>query len=590
MREESTTTHDVFLSYSAHDKTFADAACAVLEHHRIRCWIAPRDITPGEEWGDAIIKGISGSRMMVLIFSGHANASGQVRREVERAISRGMTVMPIRIEDVRPEGAMEFALGNRHWLDAFTPPIERHLELIARSVKALLNPDVESARGSRVTGDLPANTTATPRPDRADADEHRRARPFWPIAVVASLIGLVALGAIVITIRPRNGEMAAGTPMHNPPATSAANGGRSPEAAPKPAAEADSTVPPKQLTNSIKTGNGETPARTTTDGPPTTPATGSEKHAEAAPNRGTEPDSTSPPKRLTNSIEMKLVLIPAGEFLMGSDATDPDASDDEFVDKDAGKKEKHRVRITKSFYLGIHEVTRGQFRRFVDDAGYQTEAEQKDSKGGYGWNEQTKQFEQNPRYTWQNTGFEQTDEHPVVNVSWNDAVAMATWLSQKERKIYRLPTEAEWEYACRAGAPKATRYSCGDDPEGLASVGNVADATAKAKYPEWTWAIAAPDGYVYTAPVGRYHANAWGLFDMHGNVWEWCSDWYADDYYKRSPVDNPENTFEASSRVYRGGGWFGYPRDARSARRLRDAPGLRDRDLGFRLALVRSGG
>ena len=153
MREEPAPTHDVFLSYSSHDKTFADAACAVLESHRIRCWIAPRDITPGEEWGDAIIKGISGSRMMVLIFSGHANASGQVRREVERAISRGMTVMPIRVEDVRPEGAMEFALGNRHWLDAFTPPIERHLELIARSVKALLNPEVESAPGPRVTGD-----------------------------------------------------------------------------------------------------------------------------------------------------------------------------------------------------------------------------------------------------------------------------------------------------------------------------------------------------------------------------------------------------------------------------------------------------
>ena len=150
MSEESKQTYDVFLSYSSHDKTWADAACAVLERQRLRCWIAPRDITPGDEWGASIIKGINGSRMMVLIFSGHANASSQVRREVDRAISQGMTVMPIRIEDVRPEGAMEFTLSNTHWLDAFTPPAEQHLEMIARSVKTLLHHTVpeESTRSS----------------------------------------------------------------------------------------------------------------------------------------------------------------------------------------------------------------------------------------------------------------------------------------------------------------------------------------------------------------------------------------------------------------------------------------------------------
>ena len=127
MRQESNRSHEVFLSYSSKDKTWADAACAVLERHRVRCWIAPRDITPGEEWGASIMKGLNGSRIMVLIFSGHANASGQVRREVERAISQAMTVLPVRVEDVRPEGAMEYALGNTHWLDAFTPPVEKQL-------------------------------------------------------------------------------------------------------------------------------------------------------------------------------------------------------------------------------------------------------------------------------------------------------------------------------------------------------------------------------------------------------------------------------------------------------------------------------
>ena len=144
---------------------------------------------------------------------------------------------------------------------------------------------------------------------------------------------------------------------------------------------------------------------------------------------------------------MRLALIPAGEFQMGS----PDN------DKDAESKEKprHLVRITKPFYLGVYEVTRGQFHQFVAESGYRTEAE-KDRKGALGWNEEMKKIEQNARFTWQNPGFQQTDDHPVVNVSWKDAVAFAAWLSRKEGKNYRLPTEAEWEYACRARSK--TRY------------------------------------------------------------------------------------------------------------------------------------
>jgi len=208
---------------------------------------------------------------------------------------------------------------------------------------------------------------------------------------------------------------------------------------------------------------------------------------------------------------MKLVLIPAGEFLMGS----PEG------EGETDEHPQHEVRITRPFYLGVTEVTRGQFRLFVDGSAYKTEAE-KDGKGGYGLIEEPKKFEQNPRFTWQNPGFEQTDEHPVVNVSWNDAQAFITWLSQKEGKTFRLPTEAEWEYACRAGTK--TAYFSGDDAETLAAFGNIADATASEKHPEWTWSIAARDRYVYTAPVGRFRANAFGLYDMHGNVTEWCQD------------------------------------------------------------------
>ncbi len=130
--------HEVLISYSKKDKKWADAACSVLEAHGIRCWIAPRDIVPGTEWGAAIIAGIDGCKVIVVIFSASANESPQVRREVERAISKGLTVVPCRVEDVKPVGAMEYALGNTHWLDVFTPPVERQMNLLAESVEALL--------------------------------------------------------------------------------------------------------------------------------------------------------------------------------------------------------------------------------------------------------------------------------------------------------------------------------------------------------------------------------------------------------------------------------------------------------------------
>src|SRR5204863_4792601 len=121
------------------------------------------------------------------------------------------------------------------------------------------------------------------------------------------------------------------------------------------------------------------------------------------------------------------------------------------------------------------------------------------------------------KYSWRITGFLQTDEHPVVNVSWNDAIAFCKWLTDQERVEYRLPTEAEWEYACRGGT--ATAYCNGNDVEKIPEVGNIVDALAKEKFPDRI-AIAGRDGHVFTAPVGSFRPNAFGLHDLHGNVWE----------------------------------------------------------------------
>ncbi len=259
----------------------------------------------------------------------------------------------------------------------------------------------------------------------------------------------------------------------------------------------------------------------------------------------------------TNSIGMKMVLVPPGEFMMGSPSNEKDRQDNE---------SQHRVRITQPFYLGQHEVTRGQFATFVAEMDYRTEAET-DGRGGYGWNESTGKSEgPDPKYNWRNSGFPQTDAHPVLNISWNDAAMFCNWLSKKEGVSYLLPKEAEWEYACRAGT--TTLYQHGDNPEGLTAVGNVADGTGKEKHPDWI-AITAQDGYIYTAPVGGFKPNAFNLYDLHGNVWEWCADSYATDHSTNSEFDDPKAASMGSFRVYRGGSWSYAAKLCRSALRYK---------------------
>jgi formylglycine-generating enzyme required for sulfatase activity len=291
-----------------------------------------------------------------------------------------------------------------------------------------------------------------------------------------------------------------------------------------------------------------------------------------------KPSAVPGGKEITNSIGMRLTLIPGGEFQMGSPAFDSDAQEDE--------KPQHRVRITKPFYLGTHEVTNGQFAQFVVATSYRTDAE-KDGKGGWGYNPTTFS-EQKPEFNWRNTGFTQTDDHPVVNVSWNDAVAFCEWLCGNEGKSYSLPSEAQWEYACRAGT--TTRYVTGNSPDSVEGSANVQDASFETKFPKVDYAkypsFKFNDGWSFTAPAGRFKANAFGLYDMTGNVWEWCDDWYDEKYYAQSRVDDPAGLTTGSFRVYRGGSWNDTPAYCRSANRIWGTPDNRDSVIGFRVALV----
>ena len=181
--------HDVFVSYASGDKPVADAVCATLESHGIRCWIAPRDVLPGIHYGEAIIDAIHECRIMVLVFSSKANLSGHIPKEIERAVSQGVTVMPLRIEDVAPAKSLDYFIGSVHWLDALTPPLEVHLQRLAANVQTLLSRSDSRTEVHPGPAHAPANAPAMPlRRTRAAA-----ARPTWEYFVIGGLAAVVLI-------------------------------------------------------------------------------------------------------------------------------------------------------------------------------------------------------------------------------------------------------------------------------------------------------------------------------------------------------------------------------------------------------------
>ena len=291
-----------------------------------------------------------------------------------------------------------------------------------------------------------------------------------------------------------------------------------------------------------------------------------------ADNTRVTPPTGTPARTGVDLPFMDMAFVKGGTFKMGSN------------DESADEKPVHNVTVS-SFMMGKYEVTVGQFAAFVAATNYQTDAEKGDGsyayingtwqkKAGINWRHDE---EGNERPTSQYT-------YPVVHVSHNDAVAFCDWLSKKEGKTYRLPTESEWEYA--AGGSSHTKYSWGNSETSGVS-GNVADETAKKKYSGWSTFSGYTDGYVYAAPVGKFAANTFGLYDMSGNVWEWCSDWYADNWYAQPAASkpNPENQTHGSKtfRVLRGGSWHYPPDYARVADRGNYAPDLRSCFVGFRV-------
>jgi sulfatase modifying factor 1 len=260
-----------------------------------------------------------------------------------------------------------------------------------------------------------------------------------------------------------------------------------------------------------------------------------------------------------------MVSIPAGTFDMGTGFEDA--------------RPVHKVTI-QTFAMGKTEVTRGEFGAFVSDSRYQSEDKCAVLLiGGSG--------AERPGHNWRDVGFIQEDNHPVTCVSWQDAQAYVDWLSRKTGRNYRLPSEAEWEYAARAGTA-TPRYwdSTGQD---ACSYANVPDSTflsvAPAKSAYLPSSATCSDGFAYTAPVGSFKSNAFGLFDMLGNVWEWVEDRYHDDYVGAPTDGSAWTTSKFDFRMFRGGSWSDAV-DTNVATRSRKIGGPRANIVGFRVAVT----
>jgi formylglycine-generating enzyme required for sulfatase activity len=263
----------------------------------------------------------------------------------------------------------------------------------------------------------------------------------------------------------------------------------------------------------------------------------------------------------------EMVVVPAGSFTMGSPPSEAGRLDNEGP--------QHIVAV-KSVAFGKTHITRGQFAAFVNATNYDAGNECFTFEGGKG--------EKRSGRHWRNPGYQQGDSHPVVCISWEDAKAYAKWLSSKTDRGYRLPTEAEWEYAARAGTTTARYW--GDSADQACGYANVLDATAKSQVPAVTWEVHnCTDGYAYTAPAGSFRPNVFGLQDTIGNAWQWVEDCWHDDY-SGAPTDGTAwmKGGNCGLRVLRGGSWGIIPQYARFA--VRDANTLsgRNHSNGFRLA------
>jgi formylglycine-generating enzyme required for sulfatase activity len=608
-------THDVFLSYSNKDKAAADAICEALETAQIRVWMAPRDILPGAGWAQSIIGAINGARVMVLVFSRNANGSPQIEREVERAVHKGVAVVPVRIEDVPPSEALEFFISAPHWLDAFPPPYEPHFARLAEDVKRLLeSPFVRKAPGAPGPAEAKRAEEESAeaarrmeeehgRHEQADAaerklaeaeasrraleerlieaerqvkeaaarteEEHRRREQ----AEEAQLrLAEAEASRRVLEERLRQAEAArnaAERSLRETQTDAAKRAEAEEERRRRVAVEAALAVPAESAPQPFPAVEPKAPVEAPVGSkepspppvPPQRPLTvapilSSKPIATTSPCGGVTPSSFSfraaaplsanEECALQAKAEFKecencptMVVVPPGSFTMGSPENEPS--------RDVDEGPQREVRIGKAFAAGMFAVTFGEWDACVAEAGCN-------------------------RYRPDDRGWGR-GRLPVINVTWDDAQAYVTWLSKKTGKIYRLLSEAEWEYSARGGT--TTTFWWG------ASI-----STAQANYNgDYTYNGGPKGEYRHrTVAVDSFRSNPFGLYNVHGNVWQWVEDCYHNNYSGAGRDGSAWTTGDCGRRVLRGGSWSNGPWYLRAAVRFGTVPDYRIDNVGFRVA------
>ena len=528
-----------------------------------------------------------------------------VRIEIAAALQRDIPVIPVLLDgaeipqvDQLPQDLKELALRNGLYVRhaSFHNDMDRLIAGLKTPLGQLDAPSVPATR--RLSTQERAGLSTAERRIATKADEQEQGAPAsapWlrPAAIAFGTVIVLAgaiFGLVIVKGPPGSSSQPPISPMQSVP-QSPKQTAQLPTAPVKPSPQA---IPKAPETTQPSPQTAQPPAALVQPSPQVVqqPSTESQPPPQAAQySTASAPPalkSARPPFEPLSSIAERalqpgdsfkecdgcpeMVVLPAGAFTMGS----PESEHGRFSDESP----QHVVTFTRPFAVGKFEITVDQFAAFVKETAY-------DAGSKCLTLEEGKSAVRDGR-SWRNPGYPQTGSHPAACVNWNDAKAYIDWLTKKIGKQYRLLTESEWEYAARATTTpgSASRYTFGDDDGAICKYGNVADKTARQTIPGAdTWTIfPCSDGYAYAAPVGSFAGNAFGLYDVHGNVWQWTEDCY-NISYNGAPTDgSPWIAGDCDHRVVRGGMWGSSPANVRLARRFKDPNDMRSQGTGFRVA------
>jgi len=555
--------HDVFISYSSKDKTIADAVCAKLEEKHIRAWIAPRDVLAGANFADSIISAINQCKILILIWSQNSNISDHVLNELNQALNHGILIIPFRIQEVQPTNAMQYYIGRTHWLDAYTPPLKKHINKLIETIQLNLENrtqlnltgEVQKMEGEKTGIEVNEEHEVTISDIKNDYElESKEQENNNHVSGGKKRNNLANVAGKSKIRKNDHGKEVNGFITQNKKTirefcqrnlskvknfaythrknilimsltvliVSALIIALSSLNIISPEFINSLTQPrPKSTEMAIST-PGLVITKTSTQKPPTPTPTATQTVTPNTLGFGST--------QISQVDGMPMVFVPAGEFSMGSD--------------DNGETEKpvHTVYLD-DYWIDQTEITNAQYAKCVN-------------AGGCTAPSKTSSYSRDSYY-----GNSQYDDYPVLWVDWNQARDYCQWAGRE------LPTEAQWEKAAR-GTDGRTFPWGNDGPNATLANYNDSqgDTTAVGSY---------PDG-----------ASQYGALDMAGNVWEWVADWFG--VYLSDVERNPTGPTSGEQRVLRGGSWFHYLSDGiRSAYRHVNYPLYSGYfDTGFRCAVT----